>query len=213
MVTWWWAALATARLASAAAADDAHACAAPDLERVIASTLEDGLTWDCACDTKVAHNATVLNPNLPWSETSVFFDHRLEEGRTYIAVFPAPEEADSCKCAVAHHSDWRSARGWQAHENGVAVGYETWCLGACGANCGADYKYLTDAHRDRRAGVLVHDVCQAYYNLTDRAIWAFTNRCRHVALHSLGAVAGLWWSHGQCSDGPPPQSVNLISRM
>ncbi len=93
--------------------------------------------------------------------------------------------------------------GWQALENGVKVGYPTWCLGACGAHCGDEAKYLTEKHRHRRAGVLVHDICQAYHGFMERSVHTFTNGCRYVALHSIGAVVELWF-RGQCGDGLPP---------
>jgi hypothetical protein len=172
--------------------------------------LEDGTTQDCECGTSEWPGATVLNPFLPWFKWDAYFDHPVPANHShYIAVIPGGDE-DTCKCTVVHYPGPNKTTPWQAVEKGVAVGYPTWCLGACGANCGEGYRYLREDHLHRRVGVLVHDVCQAYHNLTDRSIFTFTNRCRMVALHSTAAVISLFL-RGQCGDGPPPPDDGALA--
>jgi hypothetical protein len=147
---------------------------------------------------------------LPCFHKLPYFDHDLPPNRTYVVVFPGSDEADSCKCAVVRYHGPQSRTPWQAMQNGVPVGYPTWCLGACGANCGEGHKYLRADYLHRRVGALAHDVCQAFHNLTDGGVFAFTNRCAVVALHSIAMAAELFL-RGQCGDGPPlPDGVQTV---
>ena len=154
----------------------------------------------CATSKLNVNHGSVINSRLSFFGTTTFFDHALEDGETYTVVFGAAQEG-SCLCSLVHFDTAASPEAWQAISNSQAMGYPTYCLGACGAHCGRSGDYLNQGkHPLRRAGVLAHDVCQAYHNLTD---WgSLTNLCAREALSSSWAALRLLFN-GQCSDGTP----------